>query len=153
MYTMRFDMRAPDSGTPAPALYGAALEMCAWAETRGAVMAVLSEHHATADGHLPSPLMLASAITARTTVGCASAPRLPRRPQVPSGNGGHAVRRRPDAELHPPRYAQPAGGHLQDQGRPLHHADDVAGGQVLSRIRDRYRPGRAHPGQAARRWQ
>lgn len=68
MFTMRFDMRAPSSGTPAPALYGAALEMCAWAETRGAVMAVLSEHHATSDGHLPSPLVLASAIAARTSV-------------------------------------------------------------------------------------
>ena len=31
-------------------------------------MAVLSEHHATADGHLPSPLMLASAIAARTSL-------------------------------------------------------------------------------------
>jgi alkanesulfonate monooxygenase SsuD/methylene tetrahydromethanopterin reductase-like flavin-dependent oxidoreductase (luciferase family) len=31
-------------------------------------MAVLSEHHATADGHLPSPLILASAIAARTKV-------------------------------------------------------------------------------------
>src|SRR5262249_3887993 len=28
----------------------------------------LSEHHATSDGHLPSPLLLASAIAARTTV-------------------------------------------------------------------------------------
>lgn len=68
MYTMRFDMRAPDSGAPAPSLYNAALEMCAWAETRGAIMAVLSEHHATEDGHLPSPLILASAIAARTTM-------------------------------------------------------------------------------------
>ena len=68
MFTMRFDMRAPSSGAPAPDLYNAALEMCAWAETRGAVMAVLSEHHATSDGHLPSPLLLASAITARTSV-------------------------------------------------------------------------------------
>ena len=68
MFTMRFDMRTPVSGAPTPALYDAALEMCAWAETRGAVMAVLSEHHATADGHLPSPLILASAIAARTKV-------------------------------------------------------------------------------------
>ena len=30
-------------------------------------MAVLSEHHATSDGHLPSPLVLASAIAARTS--------------------------------------------------------------------------------------
>jgi alkanesulfonate monooxygenase SsuD/methylene tetrahydromethanopterin reductase-like flavin-dependent oxidoreductase (luciferase family) len=68
MFTMRFDMRAPSSGAPAPALYDAALQMCAWAETRGAVMAVLSEHHATSDGHLPSPLVLAAAIAARTSV-------------------------------------------------------------------------------------
>jgi alkanesulfonate monooxygenase SsuD/methylene tetrahydromethanopterin reductase-like flavin-dependent oxidoreductase (luciferase family) len=68
MFTMRFDMRTPASGAPTPELYDAALEMCAWAETRGAVMAVLSEHHATADGHLPSPLILASAIAARTKV-------------------------------------------------------------------------------------
>ncbi|HTI75276.1 MAG TPA: LLM class flavin-dependent oxidoreductase [Mycobacterium sp.] len=68
MYTMRFDMRSPESGAPTPELYAAALEMCAWAETRGAVMVVLSEHHATSDGHLPSPLLLASAIAARTSV-------------------------------------------------------------------------------------
>jgi alkanesulfonate monooxygenase SsuD/methylene tetrahydromethanopterin reductase-like flavin-dependent oxidoreductase (luciferase family) len=68
MFTMRFDMRTPIEGAPTPALYGAALEMCSWAETRGAVIAVLSEHHATEDGHLPSPLILASAIAARTTV-------------------------------------------------------------------------------------
>jgi alkanesulfonate monooxygenase SsuD/methylene tetrahydromethanopterin reductase-like flavin-dependent oxidoreductase (luciferase family) len=41
--------------------------MCAWAETRGAVVVVLSEHHATDDGHLPVPQILASAIAARTT--------------------------------------------------------------------------------------
>ena len=40
--------------------------MCAYAETRGAIVAVLSEHHAAQDGHLPSPLILASAIAART---------------------------------------------------------------------------------------
>jgi alkanesulfonate monooxygenase SsuD/methylene tetrahydromethanopterin reductase-like flavin-dependent oxidoreductase (luciferase family) len=68
MFTMRFDMRSPESGAPTPELYGAALEMCGWAETRGALLAVLSEHHATADGHLPSPLVMASAIAARTNV-------------------------------------------------------------------------------------
>jgi alkanesulfonate monooxygenase SsuD/methylene tetrahydromethanopterin reductase-like flavin-dependent oxidoreductase (luciferase family) len=68
MYTMRFDMRCPATGAPAPQLYDAALEMCAWAETRGAVLAVLSEHHATADGHLPSPVILAAALAARTKV-------------------------------------------------------------------------------------
>jgi alkanesulfonate monooxygenase SsuD/methylene tetrahydromethanopterin reductase-like flavin-dependent oxidoreductase (luciferase family) len=66
MFTLRFDMRAPEGGSPVTDLYAAAIDMCAWAETRGAVMAVLSEHHATEDGHLPVPHILASAIAART---------------------------------------------------------------------------------------
>lgn len=66
MFTLRFDMRAPASGAPATELYGAAIDMCAWAETRGALMAVLSEHHGTDDGHLPVPHILAAAIAART---------------------------------------------------------------------------------------
>ena len=40
--------------------------MCAWAETRGAAAAVLSQHHGVDDGYLPSPLTLAAAIVART---------------------------------------------------------------------------------------
>jgi alkanesulfonate monooxygenase SsuD/methylene tetrahydromethanopterin reductase-like flavin-dependent oxidoreductase (luciferase family) len=66
MFTLRFDMRAPDWAAPAADLYAAAIEMCGWAETRGAIVAVLSEHHGADDGHLPSPLILASAIAART---------------------------------------------------------------------------------------
>ena len=66
MFTLRFDMRAPEGFAPATDLYAAAIEMCAWTETRGALIAVLSEHHATEDGHLPAPLILASAIAART---------------------------------------------------------------------------------------
>ena len=66
MITLRFDMRAPAIGAPTTELYGAAIDMCAWAETRGAIIAVLSEHHAAQDGHLPAPLILASAIAART---------------------------------------------------------------------------------------
>jgi alkanesulfonate monooxygenase SsuD/methylene tetrahydromethanopterin reductase-like flavin-dependent oxidoreductase (luciferase family) len=66
MFTLRFDMRAPSWAGPAGDLYAAAIDMCAWAETRGAVLAVLSEHHSAEDGHLPAPLMLASAIAART---------------------------------------------------------------------------------------
>ncbi|WP_137148055.1 LLM class flavin-dependent oxidoreductase [Mycolicibacterium sp. CR10] len=67
MFTLRFDMRAPDGAAPAPDLYAAAIDMCAWAEPRGAVAAVLSEHHATEDGHLAAPQLLAAAIAARTT--------------------------------------------------------------------------------------
>jgi alkanesulfonate monooxygenase SsuD/methylene tetrahydromethanopterin reductase-like flavin-dependent oxidoreductase (luciferase family) len=66
VFTIRFDMRAPSFGAPASELYEAAIDMCAWAETRGAIVAVLSEHHGAEDGHLPSPLVLASAIAART---------------------------------------------------------------------------------------
>ena len=66
MFTLRFDMRAPERGAPATDLYAAAIDMCSWAETRGAVIVVLSEHHATEDGHLPVPHILASAIAART---------------------------------------------------------------------------------------
>jgi alkanesulfonate monooxygenase SsuD/methylene tetrahydromethanopterin reductase-like flavin-dependent oxidoreductase (luciferase family) len=66
MFTLRFDMRAPSWAGPAGDLYSGAIDMCAWAETRGAVLAVLSEHHGAEDGHLPAPLMLASAIAART---------------------------------------------------------------------------------------
>ena len=57
--TLRFDMRAPPIGAPTTELYEAAIEMCAWAESRGAVVAVLSEHHGTDDNHLPAPLVLA----------------------------------------------------------------------------------------------
>lgn len=66
MFTLRFDMRAPAGSAPAVALYAAAIEMCEWAEDRGAIVTVLSEHHATDDGHLPAPQLLAAAIAART---------------------------------------------------------------------------------------
>ncbi len=64
MFTLRFDMRL--SHGDATDLYAAALDMCAWAETRGAVIAVLSEHHGADDGHLPAPHLAAAAIAART---------------------------------------------------------------------------------------
>ena len=67
MFTMRFDMRAPATGAPAGDLYDAALEMAAWADGRGALAAILCEHHGMSDGYLPSPLVLASAMAARTT--------------------------------------------------------------------------------------
>ena len=64
---LRFDMRAPATG-PAEIgdLYEAAVEMSAWGEQHGALTVVLSEHHASPDGYLPSPLLLAAAIAART---------------------------------------------------------------------------------------
>jgi len=66
MHLLRFDMRAPTHGAPTTSLYPAALEMSGWAEGHGGLAIVLSEHHASADGYLPSPLILAGAIAART---------------------------------------------------------------------------------------
>lgn len=59
-------MRASSTAAPVADLYAAAIGMCEWAEDRGAFVAVLSEHHGTHDGHLASPLIMASAISART---------------------------------------------------------------------------------------
>lgn len=66
MFTLRFDMRAPDFGAPARDLYAASLEMAAWAEEKGCLAIQVSEHHGSADGYCPAPLLLASAIAART---------------------------------------------------------------------------------------
>jgi alkanesulfonate monooxygenase SsuD/methylene tetrahydromethanopterin reductase-like flavin-dependent oxidoreductase (luciferase family) len=62
-----FDMRSPDFGAPTPTLYGAALEMAAYADAHGVDYAVLMEHHGSPDGYLPAPLTLAAAIAARTS--------------------------------------------------------------------------------------
>jgi alkanesulfonate monooxygenase SsuD/methylene tetrahydromethanopterin reductase-like flavin-dependent oxidoreductase (luciferase family) len=66
MYTMRFDMRVSESGAAATDLYQAAIEMAAWGETHGCLSAQVCEHHGSDDGYLPAPLILASAIAART---------------------------------------------------------------------------------------
>jgi alkanesulfonate monooxygenase SsuD/methylene tetrahydromethanopterin reductase-like flavin-dependent oxidoreductase (luciferase family) len=67
MFTLRFDMRAKDGPESAADLYAAAVEMAAFGEQHGAAVAIVSEHHASPDGYLPAPLVLASAIAARTT--------------------------------------------------------------------------------------
>ncbi len=60
-------MRAPAFSSAPPAeLYAAALEMAEWGEKNGCMQIVVSEHHGSEDGYLPSPLVLASAIAART---------------------------------------------------------------------------------------
>jgi alkanesulfonate monooxygenase SsuD/methylene tetrahydromethanopterin reductase-like flavin-dependent oxidoreductase (luciferase family) len=67
VFTMRFDMRAPADGVPSADLYSTALDMCGWAEKAGCLAVVLCEHHGSEDGYLPTPLILASAISARTS--------------------------------------------------------------------------------------
>jgi alkanesulfonate monooxygenase SsuD/methylene tetrahydromethanopterin reductase-like flavin-dependent oxidoreductase (luciferase family) len=64
---MRFDLRNPGfAGVSATERYAAALDMCGWAEEHGAMAVVLSEHHGSDDGYLPSALTMAAAVAART---------------------------------------------------------------------------------------
>ena len=68
MFMMRFSMRSKAAGPePRAAMYGTLLDMASWAETKGCIAAVLSEHHASDDGYLPSPVPLAAAVAARTS--------------------------------------------------------------------------------------
>jgi alkanesulfonate monooxygenase SsuD/methylene tetrahydromethanopterin reductase-like flavin-dependent oxidoreductase (luciferase family) len=63
---LRFDMRNPQPGTPRAELYKAAIDMAVWADDVGFDVIQFSEHHGSDDGYLPSPIVLASAIAART---------------------------------------------------------------------------------------
>jgi alkanesulfonate monooxygenase SsuD/methylene tetrahydromethanopterin reductase-like flavin-dependent oxidoreductase (luciferase family) len=64
---MNFDLRHPPQ-FPASGreIYRAALDMCAWADERGFTRVGLGEHHQSPDGYIPAPLLMASAIGART---------------------------------------------------------------------------------------
>jgi alkanesulfonate monooxygenase SsuD/methylene tetrahydromethanopterin reductase-like flavin-dependent oxidoreductase (luciferase family) len=67
LFGIRFDLRNPAfAGVPDVDRYGAAIDMCEWADRLGFVTCILSEHHGSEDGYLPSPLTLAAAIAART---------------------------------------------------------------------------------------
>ena len=64
---LRFDLRNPEiAGTTMAERYAAALDMAEWADQLGFVVIVLSEHHGSDDGYLPSPLAMAAAMAART---------------------------------------------------------------------------------------
>ncbi len=68
MFRLRFDMRAPGSSPEEVArLYETALEMAAWADDKGCQAIAISEHHASEDGYLPSPLPMAAAVAAVTS--------------------------------------------------------------------------------------
>ncbi len=68
MAVMRFDLRQPGrSPAEVQRAYATAIEMAEWADVNGFGMIVLSEHHGSEDGYMSSPLVVASAIAARTS--------------------------------------------------------------------------------------
>ena len=68
MYLMRFDLRAPGrDGPQRAALHRTAVDMAREVDEQGCASIVVSEHHASDDGYLPSPLLLAGAMAAATT--------------------------------------------------------------------------------------
>lgn len=68
IFFVRFDLRNPDfAGVTAAERYAAALDMVEWADGHGAAAIVLSEHHGSDDGYLPSALTMAAAVAARTS--------------------------------------------------------------------------------------
>jgi alkanesulfonate monooxygenase SsuD/methylene tetrahydromethanopterin reductase-like flavin-dependent oxidoreductase (luciferase family) len=64
--TLAYDMRAPDFGAPAVELYRAALDQCEWGDALGFQSVWFMEHHASSDGYLPSPIVMAAAAAGRT---------------------------------------------------------------------------------------
>lgn len=64
--SLRLDMRAPAFANTPQDLYSIGIEMAAWADAHGFAECMLSEHHGSDDGYLPSPLVLGAAIAART---------------------------------------------------------------------------------------
>jgi alkanesulfonate monooxygenase SsuD/methylene tetrahydromethanopterin reductase-like flavin-dependent oxidoreductase (luciferase family) len=65
-WLIHHDLRSPDFGIPRPQLYAEALSMTEWADERGCPRVVISEHHGSPDGYLPSPFVFAGAVAART---------------------------------------------------------------------------------------
>src|SRR3546814_7401865 len=60
-------MRSPDWATPTQELYGAAIEMAAFADRIGADRIGLMQHHGSEDGYLPQPFVLAGGMAAVTS--------------------------------------------------------------------------------------
>lgn len=66
-FSLRFDFRNPAfAQTNMADRYAAALDMAEWADGLGCSNIGVSEHHGSADGYLPSPAVMLSAMAART---------------------------------------------------------------------------------------
>ncbi|MFL6062455.1 MAG: LLM class flavin-dependent oxidoreductase [Marmoricola sp.] len=66
-FVTRYDFRAPGEALARQhEMFERCLEQATYLEEHGQDAIVLSEHHATTDGYLPSPLVVAAAVAART---------------------------------------------------------------------------------------
>jgi alkanesulfonate monooxygenase SsuD/methylene tetrahydromethanopterin reductase-like flavin-dependent oxidoreductase (luciferase family) len=65
-FSLRFDLRAFPGGASHADLYETAVEMAEYADRHGFYGIVISEHHGVSDGYMPSPIVLAGAMAART---------------------------------------------------------------------------------------
>ncbi len=67
LLNLRYDLRCPPfCKADSAELVRTAIEQCEWADRLGFTSVVLSEHHGSPDGYLPSPIVLGAAIAART---------------------------------------------------------------------------------------
>jgi alkanesulfonate monooxygenase SsuD/methylene tetrahydromethanopterin reductase-like flavin-dependent oxidoreductase (luciferase family) len=67
-FVTRYDFRAPGEALGRqPEMFARCLDQASYLEEHGQDAVVLSEHHATTDGYLPSPLVVAAAVAARTS--------------------------------------------------------------------------------------
>jgi alkanesulfonate monooxygenase SsuD/methylene tetrahydromethanopterin reductase-like flavin-dependent oxidoreductase (luciferase family) len=64
--SLRFDLRAFPGGAAHADLYAAAVDMAEYGDRHGFNSVALSEHHGVSDGYMPSPMVLAGAMAART---------------------------------------------------------------------------------------
>lgn len=67
-FVTRYDFRAPGEALGRQhEMFGRCLEQVGYIEEHGQSAIVLSEHHASDDGYLPSPLIVAAAVAAKTS--------------------------------------------------------------------------------------
>ena len=64
--SIRFDLRAFPGGASHAQLYETAVDMAEYVDRNGFHAVLISEHHGVSDGYMPSPLVLAAAMAART---------------------------------------------------------------------------------------
>jgi hypothetical protein len=64
--TLRFDMRRPGNDPELASSYAAMIDMCVWADGLGFEEVFVGEHHGAEDSYIPAPIVLLSAVAART---------------------------------------------------------------------------------------